>query len=106
MDFIQLTVCFFLFAAIQVQAISKEREREILRQLLTDCKDKEGGSDSDFERMVHEQLPEAQEGRCMLSCVYEVIGIVSYLFGFRQSECIVTAFFISISKENSVEKIF
>lgn len=77
MDLIQLTVYIFLFAVIQVEAISKEREREILRQLLTDCKDKEGGSDSDFERMVHEQLPEAQGGKCMLACVYEVIGIVS-----------------------------
>lgn len=68
-----------VIVSFQVQAISREREREILRQLLMDCKDKEGGSDSDLERMAHEQLPETREGSCMIACTYEIVGIVSLI---------------------------
>lgn len=72
-----LIVSLICLNILCVSGYLKEKEREMARHLLTECKVTEGGSDADYEKLVHEELPETKEGNCMIACAYETIGIVS-----------------------------
>lgn len=66
-----------VFCVHQAIGRDKEKERELARKLLVDCKKIEGGSDEDFDKMVKEEFPNTKEGNCMMACAYEKLGIVS-----------------------------
>lgn len=62
---------------LQVLARNKEVERDLMVKLLTECKTEEGGSDDDVEKLMRIEFPETREGKCILACGYNKIGIVS-----------------------------
>jgi hypothetical protein len=74
---IQVTVFISLICALQVFALSKDKLHEAVTQLLTDCKEQEGGSTDDFEKLIHGEFAETNTGNCMIACCFETVGIVS-----------------------------
>lgn len=74
----KLLVLIICINFLQVFSREKEKEREMALRLLTECKAKEGASDSEYDNLILEKLPETKEGSCMLACAYETVGLVSY----------------------------
>lgn len=88
MQLFQVAVILSLIFTFEVSALSKEKERDIIRGLLTECKDKEGGTQEDFDMLLREEFPETPTSKCMTACSLEILGVVScsqsfVLFLFR-----------------------
>lgn len=47
------------------------------KELLTECRAIEGGSEDDLATIFKGKYPETHEGMCMLTCANEKIGVVS-----------------------------
>lgn len=77
MELFKASFLFCLVVCSQVLAISKEKSREFLKQILLDCKEQEGGSDKDLEDLLLEKISFTRESNCMIACSFETIGIVS-----------------------------
>ena len=71
------------------------------KALLTECKNQEGGTDSDYEILLTMNYPSTRTGICMISCTHEKLGIVS-LFKFLIKFLI--NYFLSIQMEFSTAK--
>ena len=67
---------------VAVTAIVKEEAKEMFRNMSQKCKEQEKASDADVETMVNENYPESREGKCLVACMQEKFGIVSW---FMQS---------------------
>lgn len=74
--FLLMVLTFFIFI-VQTNSISKEDEHEFIHGLLGSCKNRENGSEDDMKILENMQVPETREGKCMMACVLETIGIVS-----------------------------
>ena len=74
----KLLVLIICINFLQVFSREKEKEREMVLRLLTECKAKEGASEAEYGNLVLEKLPETKEGSCMLACAYEKVGLVSF----------------------------
>lgn len=75
-QFVKILVACALCVS-SVLAIGKQQEREMLRQILIECKGTENGSSEDFEKLFNHEFPETKEGNCMMACAYEFVGVVS-----------------------------
>lgn len=51
---------------------------EMLKPLVVQCQAEEGGSDSDFQSILKAQVPDSPAGLCMMTCLHEKAGIVSF----------------------------
>lgn len=72
------TVIFLVFSYIAASwCLTKEEGMEMAKALLNECKKQEGGSDADIELLLNMSFPNTREGKCMLSCTHEKMGIVS-----------------------------
>lgn len=72
-----LTELTFIIFIAQTSSMSKEEEHEFIQGILGACRDKEHGSENDMRVLGNLQVPESREGKCMLACVLETVGIVS-----------------------------
>lgn len=69
---------FFLLSCIaSVFCITKEEGFEMAKVLLTECKNQEGGAESDYDDLLAMRFPTTESGKCMVACIHEKIGIVS-----------------------------
>ena len=59
------------------QALSADERAAMEKQLVTDCKGKEGASDDDEKLLFERELPSTKEGKCLHACIMEAIGLVS-----------------------------
>lgn len=50
----------------------------ILKSVAGTCKDKEGASDDDVNKISEAKVPETKEGKCLVACLGEQFGIVSF----------------------------
>lgn len=60
-----------------IAALSPEDEQEIIDGVMQSCRDKEGASDADMVILQKLGIPESREGKCVLACALQTIGIVS-----------------------------
>lgn len=74
--FSALCCCLGLIAV--ASAAPKPGSKEIYEPLLTMCKGVEGGSDSDLATLLKSELPDSPSAYCMVQCVHEKSGIVSW----------------------------
>lgn len=73
------TIGFFVLSVIaSIFCITKEEGLEMAKALLTECKNQEGGTDSDYEILLTMKYPSTRTGICMISCTHEKLGIVSF----------------------------
>lgn len=68
---------------MRINAVSKaeiEKHEEMAKLILIECKSMEGGTDEDLDTLLKgETFPETPTGKCMMTCVGEKIGSVSFL---------------------------
>lgn len=67
-------------------ALSPEEEQEIINGVMQSCRDKEKASDADMEILQRLGIPESREGKCVLACALETVGIVSELLKYCELE--------------------
>jgi PBP/GOBP family len=66
------------FTLSQVTGFEKETEREMARHLLSECQRLESGTDDDLNKLMNEEIPSTDTGKCILACGYEKLGFVSF----------------------------
>lgn len=66
---------------VAVTALDKEEAKEMFRNMSQECKEQEKATDADVETMVNENYPETKEGKCLVACMQETFGIVSWFLG-------------------------
>ncbi|KAG5681896.1 hypothetical protein PVAND_011302 [Polypedilum vanderplanki] len=58
-----------------VYAFDRAQAEEMAKEILTICKDSEGGSDDDFNTLIKFDYPTTSVGNCMVACAHEKIGL-------------------------------
>nr|UYB94405.1 odorant-binding protein 3 [Lytta caraganae] len=77
MNFSLFSVCLLAtIVPIFGKPLEEDEIKAIARQLIEQCKEKAGASDSDIEALKEKKLPETHEGLCMLECVFETSQIM------------------------------
>lgn len=73
-----ITIGFFIIGCVSLSfCLSKEEAKEMVKALLNECKSQEGGSDADMELLMDmTTFPTTNEGKCMIACAHEKIGVV------------------------------
>lgn len=79
------------------QAMSADEKKALKEKLGADCQAKEGASDDEMARLHKHEMPATKEGKCVIACVFETIGIVSFnsshrTLGFRYHSTISFSF--------------
>lgn len=62
-----------------VQKLSED-ERKAVRDMATDCRTAEGGSEQDVEDLIDNKIPESREGKCVGFCMMKQFSMVSDFF--------------------------
>lgn len=57
--------------------MSEEDKNSIKAKLGAECKAKEGASDADMAALAKHEDPPSKEGKCVVACVLETIGVVN-----------------------------
>lgn len=65
-----------IFAVSSVRSIDIERTKTMLRGIALECKVNEDASDDDLTRLVGMKPIESKEGKCMIACILEQMGIM------------------------------
>lgn len=74
-----VTFSFFIFGLIvSCWSLTKEEGMEMAKALLNECKNLEGGTDADVELLIQMTYPTTHEGKCMVACTHEKMGLVSF----------------------------
>lgn len=60
-------------------AMTEEEMMKMFMVRADECKGKEGASDDDIAPMLAKKPPTTHEGKCVLACIGEKDGIVSFL---------------------------
>lgn len=53
-----------------------EQTKAMLRGIALECKVNEDGSDEDLSRLAARKPPETREGKCMIACILEQMGVM------------------------------
>lgn len=53
-------------------------------ELATECQKTSGASDDELEKIIMHAKPETHDGKCMIACILETIGVVSRLLKFLE----------------------
>lgn len=77
MKFLVALSCLCLFVGANAQ-IKDPALIEMIKGLLTECVAAEGASAAEIESMMSGSLPETKEGKCVIACVLEKVGAVSF----------------------------
>lgn len=56
--------------------MSLDERKAMEKQLLNECKTKEGATDADVESILNRQLPTTQSAKCLNACLVETVGLV------------------------------
>lgn len=72
MIFVKVLLVAFLAVFIQVEA-----NPEMIMKIVKECKEKVGPTDADVAHLMHLKQAENQVQKCMLSCLFSSINIVS-----------------------------
>lgn len=63
--------------------MSSEARRLAEKEILDSCKGVVGASDHDVNEVLDRKIPSSHNGKCLLKCAYEKVGIVSYRIKFN-----------------------
>lgn len=72
----QVVLSLLLICAVSVARADLERMRTMLRGIALECKVNEDASDDDLSRLVAKKPLESKEGKCMIACILEQMGIM------------------------------
>lgn len=72
--------CFGVLALVSAGSLP-DQHMEMAKQLLKECQAQEGGTDNDFNTMISGGFSDTKEGRCMITCINEKVGVVSWKNG-------------------------
>lgn len=53
-----------------------EQQKALLRGIALECKVNEDASDNDLSLLVSKKAPETKEGKCLMACILEQMGIM------------------------------
>jgi hypothetical protein len=53
-----------------------EQQKALLRGIALECKVNEDASDEDLSRLVSKKPPETKEGKCLMACILEQMGVI------------------------------
>lgn len=74
----------FLFLALLVAAIifcvqgkTREEMKARWKALADECQKSSGASDDELEKVMTHAKPETHDGKCMIACMLETMGVVS-----------------------------
>jgi hypothetical protein len=74
------TFGFLVFGFISSSlCLTKEEGMEMAKALLNECKNQEGGTDADVDLLIQMTYPTTHEGKCMVACTHEKMGLVSFI---------------------------
>jgi hypothetical protein len=72
----QVVLSFLIIAAVSFVLADPERMRTMLRGIALECKVNEDASDDDLSRLVGKKMIESREGKCMIACILEQMGVM------------------------------
>lgn len=72
MKFSVLLLCFFIMSVKS----DMEQQKAMLRGIALECKVNEDASDEDLSRLVSKKPPETKEGKCLMACILEQMGVM------------------------------
>lgn len=75
MNYLKFLLAFGLIAFVKSQNYPLSFE-EFVNETISDCTIKEGATESDIDIIFTDAWPETHEGKCLLECVFEEMGIV------------------------------
>jgi hypothetical protein len=74
-----LSFSLLVVAASAISQEDAEKHEQLARSILVDCRIAEGGTARDFDLLImNGKFPETQTGRCMMTCMVEKMGYVSW----------------------------
>lgn len=74
-----MKVLFIFVAVLSIALVcgSEDEMKKMFITIATDCKGREGASDDDMANLAAKKPPTSPEGKCVLACIFETIGVVS-----------------------------
>lgn len=83
MKFVSTILCFsylvIAIIAIPEVEMTKNEKMMMAKMTMTACKESEMATDEDFEVLMKgESNPDTRTGRCMMACIVEKMGPVSF----------------------------
>ncbi|XP_026482317.1 general odorant-binding protein 56d-like [Ctenocephalides felis] len=60
--------------SVQGETLSKEKAEDLLHQQIEDCAKELNASKDDVDKLFKLKVPESDEGKCVVKCVYEKVG--------------------------------
>lgn len=74
---IKILLLLEIIFIVQTSSMTPEEEHEVIHGVMESCRDKESGSESDMKVLEKMGVPDTKEGKCILACIFETVGIVS-----------------------------
>ena len=71
------SVLILIVAASLTLAINPEEKKAQMMKIVGECKGSTGASDDDVGKLMMHAKPSTHEGKCLMSCIMDNIGIVS-----------------------------
>ena len=76
---LNLLLSVFCLTCLSSFARAQGSLEETITHLVKECQESEGGSNSDTELLLSGKgIPESNEGKCMIMCTQEKMGVVSW----------------------------
>ncbi|XP_070508795.1 general odorant-binding protein 19d-like [Chironomus tepperi] len=74
----KLLLSLILIATVVLHSQAKTREEMKAKwhELAKECQKTTGASDDELEKILSHAKPETHEGKCMISCAFETMGVV------------------------------
>lgn len=76
---ILLSILIVAAVTLHSQAKTREEMKAKWQTLAAECQKSSGASDDDLEKIITHVKPETHEGKCMIACIFETMGVVSSL---------------------------
>lgn len=75
-----LSIFAIALLVAQAKSLTLAEHKSMLIGIAQECKATENASDDDMGRMVSKKAPETPEGKCLVACIMEEMGVVSLNF--------------------------
>ncbi|KAG5667143.1 hypothetical protein PVAND_015140 [Polypedilum vanderplanki] len=69
-------VLILIVSAAMVKSIDPEEKKKMMMAAVTSCKASTGARDDDISKFMMHKDPETKEGRCLINCFFETMGII------------------------------
>ncbi|CAG9811310.1 unnamed protein product [Chironomus riparius] len=73
---ILLSILIVAAVTLSSQAKTREEMKAKWQALAAECQKSSGASDDDLEKIITHVKPETHEGKCMIACIFETMGVV------------------------------